>query len=358
MHFGWASPALPVLTNGTYYFNVSSEGASWMALALFPGMVAGAVTSNCLAHFGRKKLILATSVPLFISWLCMALARTNWLMFWARALGGLGSGLSFATVPMYLGEISEPAIRGLLSSICPLFVVFGILLINILGIYLSIDTTALISCSIPLIGFLSFILMPNSPVQLLFQGRSEEAKQSLRILRGEEEGDKEFVRLSNDMEESMKDQNEGNPTFMDLFNNPVNRKAMLISIGLRSVQQLCGSTALTFYCKTIFQQNEGFLTSDIATIIYFSLQAVLSILASFAVDYFGRRPMFIFSLAGTTLTLFWASTYLAVQTYTSIDLNSYSSILSIALFVNVAFISVGMTEKKLNIHTHIYIHQS
>lgn len=48
-------------------------------------------------------------------------------------LGGLGGGLSFATVPMYLGEIAEPQIRGLLSSLCPVFVVMGILLINVLG---------------------------------------------------------------------------------------------------------------------------------------------------------------------------------------------------------------------------------
>lgn len=95
---------------------------------------------------------------------------------------------------MYLGEIAEPAIRGLLSSLCPVFVVLGILSINILGIYLPIDISAFVACSIPIIMFTTFIWMPESPVLLLAKNQQEDAQKSLMVLRGEVEGKIEFLR--------------------------------------------------------------------------------------------------------------------------------------------------------------------
>jgi len=88
MHFGWPSPALPILTNGTYFFSISSNEASWLAVAIFPGIVTGAILSSLLGdNFGRKKMILSTAFPLFASWLILGLARNDVFVFFARFLG-------------------------------------------------------------------------------------------------------------------------------------------------------------------------------------------------------------------------------------------------------------------------------
>ncbi|KAL1517467.1 hypothetical protein ABEB36_001230 [Hypothenemus hampei] len=354
MHFGWPSPALPVLTNGTYFIHVSSEEASWLAVTIFPGIACGALISNFLAdRFGRKKIILATGVPLFVSWLILALARNDILLFLARFLGGVGGGLSFASVPMYLGEIAEPSIRGLLSSLCPVFVVMGILLINVLGIFLSIDLSAFLACVIPLIMFFTFIWMPESPIHLIATNRQEEARKNLIIFRGKEEGEKEYWRLSKDLEESMSDQ-KGPGGFRDLFKVKSNRKALLIALGLRSIQQMCGSTALTFYCKTIFQETESFISANTATILYFSLQAVLAIFASLVIDVFGRRPMFIFSLTGTTLTLFLMAVYLLLKMHLNMNLSGYTFVPVVCLLSNIAFFSMGVRNVPLLVISEIF----
>lgn len=152
----------------------------------------------------------------------------------------------------------------------------------------------------------------------------------------------------------MNDLPEGQRNFLDLFRIQVNRRALCIALGLRSVQQLCGSTAITFYCKTIFQENEGYVSANTATITYFSLQAVLVITSSFVVDIFGRRPMFIFSLAGTTITLFMAGLYLALKAHTKWNLEHNSYILMVSLLLNVAFFSLGVRNVPLLVMSEVF----
>lgn len=355
MHFGWPSPSLPILKNGTYFFQISDEEASWLAVMIFPGIVCGAIISSFIADMlGRKKVILGASIPLFVSWVTLALGRSQVIVFIARFLGGFGGGISFATVPMYLGEISDPQIRGFLSSLCPVFVVMGILMINILGIYLPIHQAAAMACAVPLIMFCTFCWMPESPVLLMAKGQKEEAMKNLIIFRGEKDAKIEFERLSKELKESLQEYMGKTEQFMTLIKEKVNRKALFIALGLRSVQQLCGSTAITFYCKTIFEETRGFVSPNTGTILYFSLQAVLAVLSSLVVDVLGRRPMFIFSLFGTVVTLFMAGAYMFLDLHSDLDLEPYSYVPMTAILLNVAFFSMGVRNVPLLVMSEVF----
>lgn len=113
MHFGWTSPSLPHLTGGTYKFRITDDEASWIAVMLLAGTVAGALIAGKLTDvLGRKKVILMTAIPLFIGWIMIGLAESPVMLYVARFISGVSSGLSFSTIPMYLGEIAEPRIRG------------------------------------------------------------------------------------------------------------------------------------------------------------------------------------------------------------------------------------------------------
>lgn len=77
------------------------------------GTVVGALIAGKLTDIiGRKKVILMTSLPLFFGWLMIGFAENAAMIYVARFVSGLSSGLSFSTVPMYLGEIADPGIRG------------------------------------------------------------------------------------------------------------------------------------------------------------------------------------------------------------------------------------------------------
>ncbi|XP_023310098.1 facilitated trehalose transporter Tret1-like [Anoplophora glabripennis] len=338
MHFGWTSPSLPILVRGSYKFQITAEEASWLAVTLLAGTIFGAIFTGCLADIlGRKKIILFTAVPLFVSWMLIALASSVVELYVARFIAGLSSGMSISTVPMYLGEIAEPEVRGMLASLCPVCVVFGILLINILGNYLDIDQTAFVASIFPIILFCTFVWMPESPSFLLLKHRKDEAQRTLETLRGKENGEVELKRLTEAL-----NQCQGKVTAFDLFLNSTNRKAATVAFGLRTVQQFCGTTALTFYCKTIFEQADDIISPNVATIIYFCLQLGVAFFASFIVDIFGRRPLLVVSLIGSSTTLYLLSSYIYIKDNTDLFLESYSIIPILALFFNVVFISIGI----------------
>nr|CAI5862166.1 unnamed protein product [Callosobruchus analis]CAI5863637.1 unnamed protein product [Callosobruchus analis] len=139
-------------------------------------------------------MVLLTVVPLLIGWLMIATANNLLILQAARFVAGLSCGMCFSTIPMYLAEVSEPDIRGMLSTLGPASVALGILIINIFGIYFTIPTAAFISSIFPAVLFLTFIFMPESPTYLLRQKNEEAAKKNLVLLRGEQEGEKELDR--------------------------------------------------------------------------------------------------------------------------------------------------------------------
>lgn len=146
-----------------------------------------------------------------------------------RFIAGVADGVTFTVVPMYIGEISDAKVRGLLGSSCSALWIGGFLLINVIGSYLSISTTALVSSLVPVLAFVTFIWMPESPYYLLMRNRIKEAKESLRRFRGVHDVDDEIERMSSFIQ--TKTRKTGR--FLDLFLVKSNRKAVFIVAGLR-----------------------------------------------------------------------------------------------------------------------------
>uniref|UniRef100_A0AAR5Q1J9 Major facilitator superfamily (MFS) profile domain-containing protein n=2 Tax=Dendroctonus ponderosae TaxID=77166 RepID=A0AAR5Q1J9_DENPD len=339
MHYGWPSPSLPILMSGNYTFTVTSDEGSWLVVApLFGAIVGALITGMIVDILGRKRLIIFSAVPFIASWFFIAWASSGPLMFVARFMAGMTDGLSFTAVPMYLGEIAEAKIRGLIASICPVSISLGILLINVLGSYLPIDTTAYVATVVPLLLLLTFVWMPESPYFYLMKGNVEEARNSLQRFRGTEDVAVELERIS----EAVAQQNKNRGRWLDLLTVPTNRKAVVIAFGLRTVQQLSGTTAIVFYCKKIFEESSDFMSPSLATIIYFGVQLALSAVASIVVDFSGRRPLLIVSIIGTAITLFLNGAYLYIKTHTDIDTSQVNFLPLLALLVFVVVFSIGL----------------
>lgn len=83
-----------------------------------------------------------------------------------------------------IGEISEPYVRGIFSSVPFASYSFGILLVYAMGTAANWRMVAALSTILPVISALVFFFLPESPVWLTRQGRSSEATKSLTWLRG------------------------------------------------------------------------------------------------------------------------------------------------------------------------------
>lgn len=257
-------------------------------------------------------------------------------MFIGRFIAGMTDGLSFTAVPMYLGEIADPKIRGFIASVCPVCIILGILLINILGSYCSISTAAYIATALPVLLLITFIWMPESPYFHLIKGRLGDARKSLQIFRGREDVSIELNRMA----EAVRKQNLNRGRCLDLLTDRTNRKAVIIAFGVRGIQQLSGTTAIIFYCKKIFEESNEFISPNVATILYFGVQLVLSILTSIIVDFSGRRPLLIVSILGTAVTLFLHGSYLYIKDFS--DTTSFNFLPLVALLLFVVMFSIGL----------------
>ncbi|KAG5887993.1 hypothetical protein JTB14_016617 [Gonioctena quinquepunctata] len=182
---GWMSPFLPHLLSDSSLIPMTSSEASWCAVASQLGCLIGAfIAANLADRIGRKYTILMMAPMVFACQIGIGYVRHVWYLFLLRMIIGIADGSCSTTIPMYVGEIASPDIRGFLSSLTCLFFISGTLTMNIIGSYLSIWTCSLICACIPAVHFAAFIFMPESPYYYIKRKKYELAERSLKIFQG------------------------------------------------------------------------------------------------------------------------------------------------------------------------------
>jgi len=262
------------------------------------------VAAFIVDRLGRKTSLLVGGIPLTLSYILIITAWNPYVLYAARGIGGIGQGIAYVICPMYIGEIADKEIRGTLGSFIKLMVTFGELYAHAIGPFVSYQLLGYSCLLIPLIFFMSFPWMPESPYYLLMKGRQDTAMKSLKCL-------KRCVtssQLETDMEQMQKivvrDLNDRG-RFWDLFSTIGNRRAVIISIGLQLVLQFSGIAAVESYTQEILEAGDAGLPASISVILLSVLQLIAGLGAVILVDKLGRRPLLIITslLAGVALTI-------------------------------------------------------
>ncbi|XP_076272773.1 facilitated trehalose transporter Tret1-like [Rhynchophorus ferrugineus] len=339
MHFGWPSPSLPKLLDDSSHITVTSEDGSWLASMPCIGAASGSImTAYLVDRIGRKNCMLMTAPGYLLAWIMVAFAKSIWELYVARFISGWADGLVFTAFPMYLGEIASYDIRGLLGSSIQLSMITGMLIINIIGSYMTIMHTALVSAILPAIFFATFVFMPESPYYLVMKGRIDDATKSLQLFRQTRDVSVELNRVS----DVVKEEQEQAGKFYELFTVASNRKAALIVFGLRAIQQFSGTTIITFYAQSIFQEASGNMSPSTASTIYFTLQLICAFTSSFLVDKVGRKPLLLVSIIGSGVALSLEGTYFFLSNNTTVDVSNLKIVPLAALLGYVIIFNIGM----------------
>ncbi|KAF2884954.1 hypothetical protein ILUMI_21231 [Ignelater luminosus] len=339
MHFGWPSPSLPQLLQEGSQIPMTSADGSWMAVMPCLGAAVGSITGALTVdRIGRKACMLIVSPLYFITWLMVAFSPSVSILNIARFIVGIADGIAFTAFPMYIGEISDSKIRGFLGSSIPVTTLCGFLLINVIGSHFSIRSTALIASSLPILHFSTFLWMPESPYFLIMKEKSDQAALSLKKLKGMEDVKEEVLRLSL----IVKEETENSGKFLDLFTVRSNRKAGIIIMGVRAVQQFSGVNAIAFYAQIIFDQAKTDISPSSATSIYFAVQLIVAICSSILVDKLGRRPLLIVSVIGSGFFLAAEGLYFYFQTQTNFEVSKLSFLPLTSLLLYVIIFNLGM----------------
>ncbi|MFZ1919233.1 MAG: sugar porter family MFS transporter [Terriglobales bacterium] len=99
-----------------------------MASALYGTVIGSLVGGWPTDRFGRKATLLWIGVLYFIGAAGSAFAPNVATFITARAIGGLGIGISTVVAPLYISEIAPPKSRGRLAGMFQFNIVFGILI--------------------------------------------------------------------------------------------------------------------------------------------------------------------------------------------------------------------------------------
>lgn len=338
--FVWSSPSIVKIVNDNENYNISEDEAAYFTFIPAIGMILFSFAFFNLNDFiGRKKTILCIAIPHITAWLLIAFAKSVYVFYLSRLISGIADAAAFASIPMYLGEVATPSVRGSWGNTFTTSIYIGQLCINIVGSYCSIQTTAFVFVLFPIAFAILMFFMPETPYYYLMKGNVDKARSSLRFLRRRENVEEELEDIKAAMQRQMSEPN----TWKDLFTIISNRRALFCGFFLRYSQQLAGISAFVTFNQLFFSKAGGNVGPEVSSIIYCALIAMLNISASFTLDRFGRKKSFLFSISCCTLCLYLESAFLYIDEFTDADVTNWNWVPLTMLILFCIFGSFGIS---------------
>lgn len=248
---GWPAPSGPKLVEGDdRYFPITQSQADWAGSVITIGCAISCLPIGILMKkFGRKWTMLSLVVPFMIGWGLVAWAQNFVMLMFGRFTLGIAGGAFFVTAPQYSSEISEKEIRGITGTFLQVLVNVGILTVYVVGAYMTVFWTSIISAIIPIVFGLVFFIMPESPVYLVTEKREADAVHAYKWLRGSQYNPQaEIDELKAEVEENERNQ----VSYREIFGRRATKKAAVISFGLMTFQQFSGINVVIFNATFIF----------------------------------------------------------------------------------------------------------
>ena len=262
---------------------------------LLVGAVIGALTAGRIADvLGRRLTVLITAAVFIIGVLLAAFTPTYPVLLIARVIIGLAVGSASMVVPLYIGEIVPPRVRGGLVSLNQLAITSGILVSYLIDYGLSGSGNWRLMFGLAAIPagvlFLGMLFQQESPHWLIRQGRDDEARRVLRRLRDDSDIDAE-VREVHEVS-----QREGG--YRDLT-SPRVRPLVFVGVSLAVFQQITGINTVIYYAPTLLQgAGLGNNAALLANVVNGAVNVAMTIVAVRLLDKAGRRPLLLSGTAG------------------------------------------------------------
>jgi sugar porter (SP) family MFS transporter len=285
---------------------LSSTMQGIVVAIVLAGAALGAAGAGTLSdRFGRRRVILAAALIFVAGAILCALAAELTVLLVGRFLVGLAIGVASMLTPLYLAEIAPASDRGAIVSLNQLCITVGILVSYLVGFALASFPHGwrwmLGLGAVPgVILTVGMLILPESPRWLAGHGRTEDAGDVLRRLRGTADVSEELGILRTDIALEGRQLS----TWTELFSQRL-RRPLVIGIGLAMFQQVTGINTVIYFAPTIFE-SAGLPTAAIsilATAGVGAVNVIMTIVSIRLVDRLGRRQLLFWSLGGMAATL-------------------------------------------------------
>jgi len=292
------------------YFSIRDPAMSgWLMSSALVGCVGGAVIAGQLAdRFGRRPPLVLAAV-LFVACAVgtgMAGDVASFAIF--RIVGGVGIGLASGLSPLYIAEVSPARNRGLFVAINQLTIVVGVLLAQLVNMWIArpvpagLDPQAMLHSwnvqsgwrvmfyceGVPAALFLLLALMiPESPRWLYKKGRSAAAQRVLERIGGVAYAQEVLVAIRHNQAGAAR----GATPLRALLAKNV-RTVVVIGVVLAVFQQWCGINVIFNYAQDIFASAGFDIDDSLKSIVATgSVNLIFTLVALRLVDSWGRRRL-------------------------------------------------------------------
>lgn len=330
-----AEVVFPGHTTWEWSFAVSSFAVG----GPFGALIGGYLTNSQ----GRRGTMMINIWIFFIGGVLMTLAPSVYWLIPARLIVGFASGLASVVVPVYLGEIAPPTLRGTLGTLTQFSMVIGILMTDMLAFPLANPSGWRWLFSItPLLCLVQLAVSPfllESPRWLLGRDeKSPEARITIKRMRG--------FRYDSDVEEEVqhflfaaakhktsRDSAHSSGAMYDLLFKQRDLRVLVISsVVLQMAQQLCGINAVFYYSNTFFKGIIG--DPLVGTTLVAFVNVVATYVALILMDSTARRTLLLWSTGGMI-----ASTVVITAALLGL---TYSSVALLGVMAFVSFFEIGL----------------
>jgi len=358
MWLGWPSSVVEKFINHEADFEVNTEQLSWIVAIMDLGNVISPLIAGYLMDRIGRKLSIVILGPLFmVTWLLTLFIPTTWALYTARLLAGMGKGMSYTVVPVFLGEIAGVNIRGSLSSVFCFQLHAGFLLEAVVGPLVSYRMLNTISAVFPVLFILTVIWIPESPYYMLRNNCRYEAAKCLRWFRSGSDG--ELNAELEQMEISVKKEMENRATFQELFTSRKDLSALMVVIVACISQRAGGISCILAYSSLILPSPSPIMDKHKYMMLFAILMVVINFFGAVLVEKVGRKPLLVFSEAAMgVITLvfaiyFYLSTIMDVSWLTWLPYLCHV-LFSVAFAIGVGFIPVVFLGEMfpVNIRSH------
>jgi len=262
---------------------------------LLIGALAGALAAGKIAdRIGRRPTVLGTAALFVVGVMIAAFSPSYAVLVGARVIIGLAVGSASMVVPLYIGEVAPPRVRGALVSFNQLAITSGILASYLVdyGLASSQNWRLMFGlAAVPaILMFTGMLFQHESPHWLVAQGREDEARKVLHGVRGEGDIDAEIAEV--------RELSERNSSFREVL-SPAVRHVMIIGVTLAVFQQITGINTIIYYAPTLLKSaGLGSSAALLANVVNGAVNVAMTIVAIRLLDRTGRRPLLLGGTAG------------------------------------------------------------
>ena len=302
------------------HFQLSMLMEGWFVSSAMVGAMIGCLIAGTASdRFGRKKVLVISSVFLLVCSIGCGLAWSTASLIFFRWIGGVGVGIASMVCPLYISEISPARIRGRMVTLFQLAICVGIVMAIMINTgllswhdsILNSNTGGLPSSifvkdiwrsmlgmeSLPsILFFVSCLFIAESPRWLAGKGRKDEAMKVLKRINGIEVANEEMKQITTTFDEE-------NGSIKELL-KPGLRLVLFMALFLAVISEFSGITTIWNFGPEIIRGQGIQLTNEMTgMIVIASSLSVFTLLAVWLMDIAGRRTLLFWGSLGCFISL-------------------------------------------------------